>query len=500
MEQEKQKYKEAIKYFLNSKIFIITIILVTILSYGFTITNSSIGVDDTAFDRYYQGKEMLSIGRWGAYIVYQILNITEFTPFWADLVASIVIVTTAIAWCVFLKKNLKDKIPMGAYIVFASMFISYPLINEIFIYQNCNIAVMLGSLLASIGIMIFYENYQVLHKKYLYLLTIITLTVGMSMYEASAQIMILAICITAILMIFEQENKKQWKNILKYFSLALAILVISVILNSVIVKITYLLGVHVSEVAEKEINWGNYSIIESLQMICYEIKSSVINITYFPVLIFGISIILGFFISIIQYYKKRNIMIIILYLGMILSNFAIAILQLKGVIYRACTSWGLFVAIIALICYKYVSKYKVTKIMTTIFIFILVLQQTKYLNQMFYNDYIRYQRDLNIAFNLINELEQSYNTNKPLVIMGTPKKSIGKDGSQVNSLSVLWWGKKAFNDNGAEFIKFLNSLGYNFKRPSDEQYEKGKVEAETMSSYPQKGSIVELQDCIVVNF
>ena len=25
---------------------------------------------------------------------------------------------------------------------------------------------------------------------------------------------------------------------------------------------------------------------------------------------------------------------------------------------------------------------------------------------MFYNDYIRYQRDLNIAFNLINELEQ----------------------------------------------------------------------------------------------
>ena len=122
----------------------------------------------------------------------------------------------------------------------------------------------------------------------------------MSMYEASAQIMILAICITAILMIFEQENKKQWKNILKYFSLALAILVISVILNSVIVKITYLLGVHVSEVAEKEINWGNYSIIESLQMICYEIKSSVINITYFPVLIFGISIILGFFISIIQ--------------------------------------------------------------------------------------------------------------------------------------------------------------------------------------------------------
>ena len=84
--------------------------------------------------------------------------------------------------------------------------------------------------------------------------------------------------------------------------------------------------------------------------------------------------------------------------------------------------------------------------------------------------------------------------------MGTPKKAIGKYGSQVNSLSVLWWGKKAFDDNGAEFIKFLNSLGYSFKRPTDEQYEKGKTQAETMSNYPQDGSIIELEDCIVINF
>ena len=58
MKQIKEDYKKTIKYFCESKIFVIAIILVTILSFGFTITNSSVGMDDTAFDRYYDGKEM----------------------------------------------------------------------------------------------------------------------------------------------------------------------------------------------------------------------------------------------------------------------------------------------------------------------------------------------------------------------------------------------------------------------------------------------------------
>ena len=169
MEKIKEEYKKSINYFFKNKAFIITIILITVLSFGFTITNSSVGMDDTAFDRYYQGKEMLAIGRWGSYLVYQILNITEFIPFWIDFIASSIIMLTAVLWCIFLKKNLEDKLPLGAYITFAAVFISFPIINEIFIFENCNIAVMLGSFLASLGIMVFYENYTKIHKKGIYI-------------------------------------------------------------------------------------------------------------------------------------------------------------------------------------------------------------------------------------------------------------------------------------------------------------------------------------------
>lgn len=499
MENIKNEYKNTTKFFLKNKAFIVAIILVTILSFGFTITHPSVGMDETAFGRYYQDNEMLESGRWGSYLIYRGLNIIEFTPFWIDFVVTSIIVITAVLWCVFLKKNLEEKLSLGAYIIFATIFISFPLINECYIFSNSSLAVMIGTFLASLGIMVFYENYSNLHKKRIYVLIAIMLAVAFSMYEACGQIMLVSICVTAILMIYTNKDKKI-KDIFKYLFATLGIVVLAIILYEVVVKFIYLAGIRASNEADKEISWGKYGILESFQLIAFNIIDAMMNTKYFPVLILDIVSAIGLAISILQSDKKRNWMILVIFIAMFLSNFAISVLQLDYVLYRTCTSWGLFVAIIVMAVYKFLSEYKITKILATICIFILILLQTKNLNQLFYNDYMRYQKDLKIAHELIYDLEKTYDTSKPLVIMGTPYKARGGYGAQSNSLSVLWWGKKAFGDNGAEFIKFLNSLGYEFKRPNDEQYEKGKVEAETMNRYPKDGSIKELEDCIVINF
>ena len=91
MKQIKEDYKKTIKYFVENKIFVIAIILVTILSFGFTITNSSVGMDETAFGRYYQDKEMLESGRWGSYLLYSAFDIVEYLPFWIDFIVSFLI-------------------------------------------------------------------------------------------------------------------------------------------------------------------------------------------------------------------------------------------------------------------------------------------------------------------------------------------------------------------------------------------------------------------------
>lgn len=499
MEKIKEDYKIATKYFLKNKLFIVTIILVTILSFGFTITNPSVGMDETAFDRYYQNKEMLESGRWGSYLLYSGLGIIEFIPFWIDFLVATIIAFIAVMWCIFLKKNLQEKLSIGAYLVFATIFISFPIINESYIFSNSSLAVMLGTFLASLGIMLFYENYNNIHKKMIYLLISIILAVAFSMYEACGQIMLVSICITTLLMLYTNKDKKI-KEIFKYAFCALGILIAGVILDEIIVKLIYMAGVRASNEADKEISWGKYGIVESLQLIMINIVNAMRNTKYFPVLIFDTFSGIGLAISILQSDKKKNWMILIIFIAMFLSNFAISMLQLDSVLYRTCTSWGLFVAVIVMVAYKFLSEYKITKILAIIMIGMLVLQQTKTLNQLFYNDYMRYQKDLHIAYELIYDLEKDYDTSKPLVIMGTPYKGMENYGARSNSLSVLWWGKKAFNDNGREFIKFLNSLGYDFKVPTDEEYEKGKIEAEKMGNYPKAGSIKELEDCIVINF
>ena len=272
------------------------------------------------------------------------------------------------------------------------------------------------------------------------------------------------------------------------------------VLDQIVVKLIYLAGVKTSDVAEKQINWGSYGILESLQLIVLNIINAIKNIKYYPVLIFDVASIIGLAIGILQSDKNKNWMILVIFIAMFLSNFAISVLQLGSVLYRTCTSWGLFVAIIMMAVYYFLNEYKITKILASIAITILVLQQTVSLNKLFYNDYKRYQKDLHIAYDLVYNLEKNCDISKPLVIMGTPYKGMGDYGAQSNSLSVLWWGKKAFDDKGSEFIKFLNSLGYKFRIPTNEEVEKGKQEAENMSRYPQEGSIKELEDCIVINF
>ena len=46
------KYWEHIRYFVTNKKYIVSIILVAILSYGFRLTHYTIGIDSLCLDRY----------------------------------------------------------------------------------------------------------------------------------------------------------------------------------------------------------------------------------------------------------------------------------------------------------------------------------------------------------------------------------------------------------------------------------------------------------------
>ena len=147
MKETIKEYKDVFISFLKSKTYLYSIIFVAILSYGFTITHSAIGADDLCLDKYIEGTYILSQKRWGTWLLYNVLNITSFTPFWLEAVVVAIMVLIAIIVCTFMKKILKNKVNIWAYVIFSTVFISNPIIFRFFMYQPTNLSVVVSNAL-----------------------------------------------------------------------------------------------------------------------------------------------------------------------------------------------------------------------------------------------------------------------------------------------------------------------------------------------------------------
>lgn len=124
MKEIVNQYKNQIKKLLNNKLYVLSLIVVAILGYGYLITHVSIGMDDTCLDRYYKGffsNNMIAAGRWGSYLIYKLLNIVEFTPFWLEILTVITIMATAVLISSFIIKNIK-KSNIGICIVYFLLY------------------------------------------------------------------------------------------------------------------------------------------------------------------------------------------------------------------------------------------------------------------------------------------------------------------------------------------------------------------------------------------
>ena len=72
---------------------------------------------------------------------------------------------------------------------------------------------------------------------------------------------------------------------------------------------------------------------------------------------------------------------------------------------------------------------------------------------------------------------------------------------RLNPYNPFWGGFVHEGINIGTFKRFSRTKARVYSLEiNDEQYEKGKVEAENMNRYPKDGSIKELEDCIVINF
>ncbi len=546
------EYKNQLIHFLKSKKYMISVIMTFILSFGFAITHESMGIDDISFDRYLDGgMYWLSQNRYGMWIIYNLLNIKAFTPFWLDFITALLMVAISLILCLFVRKNFSKIIKSDwVYVVFSCILISNPIINFYYTYQISNLSVTISNLVCIILGIIVYENYfnRQTEKFSLTILTGLALSVAISTYESCTQTYLVFIFLSMFLksasnnadmlkkdinrkveIIKEDKNKlKKIKNgkikinksteekeknkeLIRYLLLNIVIMIIGLfgyyLVNKVIHIILLQSGKLVADYSSTEIVWLSKKVIESpgivkLYLILKFFKDfGVIIKTTLPITIFVSFLIIALIIELIHLLKTRNLLRTLSFLGIILANFIIPFLQL-AIVYRTLFSLIITIAILGAYIYNYLCTKKNLKYVVNVIAILLVLHQTKLLNDFFVNDYIRYEREKLIANNIAVELVNNYDyENKPLVFYIEKPTEVQQKYGRIhkeNSISIIWWGLTAFEKPQEEAIKFVNYFGYSFKFPTEDQVENAKLEYGKLEE-DKKKSIVEFDDYIVIN-
>lgn len=133
-----QQWKEYTAAFIKNKIYMLSLSLTALFGYGFLITHQTVGIDDTPYAYYFEEGLNAIVGRWFLFLLNKICHISDFSPFLTDLAGVLVFMGAVTVWAVLLYSIFGDKVPGWGYLFFACIFLSCPLISEVYPYYLHN--------------------------------------------------------------------------------------------------------------------------------------------------------------------------------------------------------------------------------------------------------------------------------------------------------------------------------------------------------------------------
>lgn len=131
-------WMEEVCFFWRSRLYVIVLSLTAAFSYGFLVTHQTIGIDDTPYSYYFEEGLNAIVGRWFLYLLNKICRISDFSPFITDLAGVLILMAAVTVWCVLLRRICRDRVSLWGYLFFGCVFLSCPLISEVYTYYLHN--------------------------------------------------------------------------------------------------------------------------------------------------------------------------------------------------------------------------------------------------------------------------------------------------------------------------------------------------------------------------
>lgn len=511
-------------------------ILVAAVTYGYFLTHSTIGMDDTAIERYFIEGWAPHVGRWTLYLLNLVLDFAYFTPYFMDIIGVMLLCLSAYLFCVLLYRVSGRNVSTMSLVAFATVYITYPLVGEVYIYYLHNGISLSFCLMALLGLAWWEYLSKGKWKQIIWVTLFLSLAIGC--YESFALVYMVLICgIYMLAIIKDTLEKKKFLPWLKDAALAVVPLLLSMIIRKImytLINVSLGLGTDARDMSKLELWLVNNPLVILKDLLHQLAVRYVINGEFiFAIKIYVITTMV-FVVAMLVYTILKKKWSLLFWGSMILiTPWLLIIVELVITPYRAAQAIMLFVPWAWFICYEFLrcirrpKVHRVTQIIMVAVLSVVVFRQGFELHHYFYFDYMKDQYNREYCHELAYDLYSNYDTeNKPVIFIGQRempqalRENVYQNVADVKlvhsnyvdeygyriwdigcSDMIAWSTWADLGDGEYEIYRYMEMLGYDFIQPSAEVRLELVKEATGEFNYPvwpQAGSVIETDDYICV--
>ena len=493
------------KMFTEYRGMLVVLALVCMLGFGFTITHHSIGVDNNAHDLYYLQGGVISQGRLTALVLDKVFGAYSYPPFWANAMGALVLYSSSLAWCALMMRVGEDKIGQAACLIFASVLISYPIINEHFIFNPLNLP--LGYGLTAIALALGHEA-DVQRKIMPAVWGVLVMMFIISLNESFAAVFLIGTLCLFMLEILYANRVSQGGHWIKKVLVFLMILAAGIVVEWIVTAVVRAMypSATVVGASNARILWFYQPAAQVIKNVFWGLVGKyIINAKiYFPIAVFLLASLVFTIAVVYLAFKRKKPVLILLAVGIFFSVVSVSVIKGAALPYRTDSALGFFTAFAVMLVWLVINK-NWQKTLWILVVVLLVVNQTRVLNNWFVNDYMRYERDKEIAENVSLEIEKTCTASKPVLLIGWVDNSaatwnIAGEYNGIQFFNAYLNYREKPNEYSSLLIDFFKIHGHEFADATQTYYEVGREVAKDMPSYPKAGYIREEEAYIVVNF
>lgn len=520
-----------VKQILTDKKVIIPIGVVMFLSYLYLWTHPSMGVDDTAMPRYLVEGFLPHLGRSTMFLLEKIVHIADFTPVVIDVTGVVLMALAAAIFCAVLRRSTEYKIGTGACAVFVCFFISYPLINEVYVYYLHN-----GLGIAYTLTVFAYYLIRFGDKKTALVGASVSLSFAIGCYETMAEVFLLVFFADTMVQILFASCECKWKEWFLLFGKCCVVIIAAMLLKTALARVVlWVIDVEpYFHSIGKEIKWlfapDMWNTVMSMIRTFgrYYVLNATVN---YGVTMFWVAMVILFLAGVCYSVRKKNMLLLLNTIGILGISWVISLIEGHIGAYRTMQTFPILIGLAMMLLYQWLQQVErkvVVRNLGFVLLMIMLYNQVYETNKWYYVDYLKYEEEKNICHQLAYDIAKEATLDKRIIFVGRIKEYgiadtymyVEHDSWQYRLFSKLdgsvddnkkyeivqnpaWysvfdWGVDAFDEHATEIANFFAYHGHAIDVATREEKWSILESVQDMPVWPKNGSIAETEDYVIV--